>query len=251
MTIDSVAPALFRVRAFEQDWSALLRRIATLERQYPFRYGGLNAVLAAEARRWLRLGTEIGYFGGADDLMLPEGHEGQGYFEEVHIDEASFFPGDPPELTPFEFADQVNLSREDLTLPRVEFLFLLMFSSGTDWEKRLTELSDFAEELERQPLSRNPASTLNRVAWGLSGAESETGERGCPAMWRLGDFEICFLGEDPLRTKQRLTDLSSIRARVLALLEKVAEAEAILDEEREGSVRRADVSWWIDREERL
>ncbi len=224
-----VDAALFRVRAFEQDWSRMLSSLFQRTRfsPDPGRYGGMAAVLAAEADGWFRAGSENGYFRGADSLALRfEALDPSEY--ETEIDAASYFLPFHISLEADEFGEQLNLAREDLTYPRVEFLSLLMFASDANWNRRIEELEVFADALEEQPLWQPPPDALSMVAWSLQGAESRRGWQRLPGEWRLGDMDDYFLGPQPWRVKERWQPLTAQRERIRRAVEATAEVQAAL-----------------------
>lgn len=226
MSDQIVDPARFRLRAFEADWNRLLATVLFSWRSElqddPWRYRALASVLAAEADRWFQLGSETGYFAGADSLELGRGEVAEANLE---FETASYFPSFGIPIEAPQFGEQLNLAWEDLTRDRIEFLSLLMFGSDALWSQNVGALEAFAEALEEQLLWQPPQEYLTMISWSLRGADSEAGSPGSPALWRLGDMKRYSFGPQPQWVEERLNPVDALLARIRRAVEIAAEAQ--------------------------
>ena len=240
----AVNPALFRLRVFEAEWVAPLLDEPDSE---------LRSLLLAEAKHWLELGQQIGYFevepedaradgrfGSADTEPYPSLMTGEvvqlpahhGRLEVLPAHELEALPPhelevlfntatqDRPSLTDFQHG--LSEAMEDLRPERREFLELVFFASEEEWAARLQQATTLTAELVDVPASElvdSPKAifseeTLNNVDWLLEGPDSEIEYEALPAGWRAEDLSA-LTAQRPF-AQARLDAVEKVRGEVLA-----------------------------------
>jgi hypothetical protein len=168
-----VAPALFRLRAFEADWfrplmSAVPPRILTHEPGAWAPGAALNLALALEAERWIRLGQKVQYFPDSAGQLEADLEQIARVGLDVGLD--IFFPHEfsagPGQGA---FAAALGEAQESLTADRRSLLRLMFFESEVAFAMRLTEVREIAQALSHRPWLRLPPSAVARIAWSLEG----------------------------------------------------------------------------------
>jgi hypothetical protein len=182
-----------------------------------------QAVLGAEARRWLQMGQANGYFAGDIRWEIPEGEA---------VEQSGFFR-DSPSPDTATFAAMLADAQEDLTRARIRFIELFVFADDGWWALSLKHVKDFAEALQHRGWLDVETVAVERIAWSLRGAEAaaeaviaytdpQSGQsRDCvsPAAWRI---EL----PDPPRDGQffsprmvaRLVELEETRAPIITTI---------------------------------
>lgn len=206
VTESPVDPALFRLRAFEADWLTPLLDAPPSE---------LNAVLAAEAQRWLSLGMDVGYFAEAP-LVGPQ------FAGPLPEEVAGFFQGELPIIDIADFGLALTQAQDDLTLERREFLDLVFFADDAVWHSHLHEVWELAGALAGRPTLRLSAEAMDSVSWSLEGAASHIagGTVYLPAHWRSSDQPF-IQAMWPL-AQERLASLNDARDAIAAAADSLA-----------------------------
>jgi Hsp70 protein len=208
VTEPSTDPALFRLRAFEVDWLTPLLKAPS---------GELNAVLAAEAQRWILLGQEVGYFADAPSYLRLD--------QSLPKAAAGFFQGALPAVDFADFRYALNEAQDDLTPERREFLDLVLFADDAVWHARLHEVWKLAGELTGRPALRLSDEAMDSVSWSLAGAESQMADGApyLPAHWRSSDNT--FIQAMWPVAEERLARLKDARDAIAAAAESLAADE--------------------------
>jgi len=190
-----VDAGLFRLRAFEADWCRPLRKRG--ENQ-------LDALLVEEAYHWIVLGQRLGYFADSpsinDQIRPTPKHDG--------------FFDDGMDLPASEFARYLSDAQEDLTPERREFLHLILFADGEQFQNRHRQLSKLHALIVDQTQQHVAASVMDEVAWGLVGAESQLVDRlaSHPARWRSSYSALAAAAG--VKAQERLREVSALRDRL-------------------------------------
>jgi tetratricopeptide (TPR) repeat protein len=205
MTRTQVDPARFRLRAFEADW------VQPLLTDPP---SSLRSLLLTEAKRWIELGVDVGYFAGETELDDVAREEDRRLVTSVIPPMQTSSIND---ITDFE--QRLMEALDDLTPERREFLELVCFASERDWEGRLDQVRGIARALIGAPAKGSPV-VIDNARWSLDGAVSQIADapQGTPAQWRSGKLET--LLEQCAAVPARLAALHEIRDVILASLQR-------------------------------
>jgi hypothetical protein len=217
----SANPALFRQHAFEDAWLIpLIESVTVGVDDQSVSQWLLHAVLAAEGVRWLRLGAQVGYF---VEASLPD------VLDTVPIDYARFlieaYPVDIG-LNPVSFGRILWESVEELTPERLEFLELMFFADTQTFGRRIGDVRELSEALERRPWLIIPPAAVDRIAWALEGADlvvdpflTPARWRRIPPAWRGLDYHEAWYSKDggpqPLIRKQEVDSYRNVIARAM------------------------------------
>lgn len=141
----NVDPALFRLRAFEEEWLEPLAARATADTP-------LDTLLLLEAEAWLGMGQDVAYFA-AQSLSLPLSRQDfSDSSASACLAEWIRSTGAPTDLDAARFGRALSDAREDLTSRRRELLHLLLFADNAEWDLAYHELVQFCWLVERQAL---------------------------------------------------------------------------------------------------
>jgi tetratricopeptide (TPR) repeat protein len=245
-----VDPAHFRLRAFEVEW---LEPLKTELSDLPHRSAGesdgtalLLHVLIAEADRWITIGQQVGYFAQTSPSAHPAA---RAEFPELEwlLNAIRSQPELPSGLSVREFARALSEARDDLTADRREFLRLVYFTAEKEWDERLNQIREFAEQVAKRPEDLPASEIVERAMWGLdelggdvsgedtlsstesaASMDSETSatielQHHLPAKWRLGSFAL--LAKQSPIAERRLAALDEVRASIAATIHGPSQGE--------------------------
>lgn len=180
---------LFRRRAFEADW------VASLQDRYP----ALAGLLRLEARSWIVIGEQLGYF---HDCDAREG------------DRLGATGGVAADIDVASFARALDAALDDLTPQRAEFLELVFMAAEDVWSARLDELRAIEHDVLNGHASRIEPMRVDRISWALEGAESAIAGHALrfPARWRGADLDVLRSFSDS--ADRRLAQLGELQSRI-------------------------------------
>jgi hypothetical protein len=199
--------AAFRRRAFEVDWLSTLAGAGVgTDAQDP-----IPALLLAEGEQWLSAGAAIGYFS-----------EGRSDFPAPPLEIGLEFPEYEP-ASSNEFATDLALAFESITLEHVRFLHLAMFATVSEWVVAFSAASDVVEKFVGRPQIALAPETIDNVAWFIEGP-AETYTFPAPSLWRTG--AVLVHGETGRARRIRMFQLGRLTERLFAAIQRDLEDEA-------------------------
>jgi hypothetical protein len=236
----SVAPSLFRLRAFELSWRTPMMRRASRSTLVGDRRALLYSVLVLETDRWLALGQRVGYFAdipfATSPARDPTARRAESWSDRL------WSGGEPPtDLDPLTFSCELTEATEQLTPARLEFLALILFEPYKVFQARLGEVRELADAITRRPWLSVPPRAVDRVAWSLDGAAfPDSALRWSPAFWRQSiDDDVWHTGAvEPRRLIPRKVALDDVRKEIAAAMEWHIESSQSPAEGREAAVIR-------------
>lgn len=171
-----------------------------------------------EAEEWQRTGEAVGYFppvplGSAQFDFDPPEEAWQQLRDNVDPESSI---AQAKHLGVSGFGGELAEAMDTVSPAREEYLRLLLFAPRSEWVAKLDELFDVGERVMQDPGFPTRNSTVDRVAWALSGSYDESGSARMPDAWRT-DYVIA-VG----RARGRLAELDSARQPMFEALVNLA-----------------------------
>jgi len=146
----------------------------------------LNWLLLFEAIDWLELGIRY-------EVLPADARSAQQSYSDDWGPAIEFFNELRPligsqlragvEVDPINFWSSLVASERSLTSSHREFLDLMHCATESDWDRRVSELRQFADYLSRGGFDSLDPRSVDQFSWALSGSELED-HRADPAAWR-------------------------------------------------------------------